>query len=347
MSVDWKITPVLVTGAAGFLGRHVVQRLRSRGTPSENIIAVRSATHDLRDAAAAGTLVRELVDAARRVGTAPIIIHCAGRVGGLGANKARPADFFHDNMVMALNLAHAACHSAFVGSGSGKSAGGKSGGGNSGGSGPKPGRFVMVGSMTSYPARAPVPFVEDDLFNGYPDAASAPYGIAKLAALELLRACHAQYGLQSAYVVPVNLYGPGDNLDPATSHFVGALVDRCVRAAKERLPRLECWGTGAPTRDFLFIEDAAEGVVRAAEVMTEPTPINLGSGREHSIREVVDIIVRLAGYEGEVVWDHTKPDGVGRRCVDVRRARQLLGWSAQVNLEEGLRRTVEWRLAKH
>jgi GDP-L-fucose synthase len=351
LSLDWKTTPVLLTGAAGFLGRHVVQRLRSRGTPSENIIAIRSATHDLRDATVAGTLVRELMDAAHRRGTPPVIIHCAGRVGGLGANKARPADFFHDNMVMALNLAHAACHSAFVGRGGSKSGGGNSGGsasegGNSGGGGPKPGRFVMVGSMTSYPARAPVPFVEDDLFNGYPDAASAPYGVAKLAALEMLRACHTQYGLQSSYVVPVNLYGPGDNLDPATSHFVGALVDRCVRAANERLPRLECWGAGAPTRDFLYIEDAAEGVVRAAEVMTEPTPINLGSGREHSIREVVDIIVRLARYEGEVVWDRTKPDGVGRRCVDVSRARQLLGWSAQTSLEEGLRRTVDWRMAK-
>lgn len=254
-----------------------------------------------------------------------MVIHCAGRVGGLGANRARPADFFHDNMAMALHLMEAARRAGVVGGTGG-------------------GKFVMVGSMTSYPAGADVPFREDDLFSGYPDAASAPYGIAKLAALEMLRAYGEQHGVRGVYVVPVNLYGPGDNLDPATSHFVGALVDRCVRARLGGAPVLECWGTGVPTRDFLYVDDAAEGVVRAAEVMDEPSPINLGSGTEHSIRSVVELIVRLVGYQGEVRWDAGKPDGVGRRCVDVSRAERLLGWRARVCLEEGLRRTIEWRM---
>ncbi|MGE3109659.1 MAG: NAD-dependent epimerase/dehydratase family protein [Phycisphaerales bacterium] len=315
---DWSGVHVMVTGGAGFLGRRVCARLHDRG--AERVVVPRSAVHDLRRSDVCLALMREFVHAAERA--APVVIHCAGLVGGLGANTARPGEFFHDNLVLAVNVIEAARASGLIERG---------------------GRVVVVGSMTSYPARARVPFREEDLEDGYPDAASGPYGIAKRAALEMLRAYRAQYGLKGAYVVPVNLYGPGDKLDPAASHFVGALVDRCVRAKREGWSRLECWGTGAPTRDFLFVEDAAEGVVRAAEMVTEPTPINLGSGREHSIREVVEMIVRLVGYEGEVVWDASKPDGVGRRCVDVTRARELLGWRATVPLEEGLRRTIEWR----
>lgn len=321
--LDWATTRVAVTGGAGFLGRAVVEVLLRRGVLVDRVEVVRSGACDLREPGAAKEMIGTLVQRAKAFGEAPVVIHCAGRVGGLGANRAMPADFFYDNMMMALSLAEAARTSGFI---------------------EDAGRLVMVGSMTSYPAGALVPFREEDLFNGYPDAASAPYGIAKLAALEMLRAYQAQHGLKCVYVVPVNLYGPGDNLDPATSHFVGALVDRCVRAKLERWERLECWGTGAPTRDFLYVDDAAEGVVRATEVMSEPVPINLGSGREHSIREVVEMIVRLVGYEGEVVWDASKPDGVGRRCVDVERARTLLGWSAKVGLKEGLSRAVAWRL---
>jgi len=323
--MHWHTTRVLLTGGGGFLGRHVYRTLLARGVPESNIFVPRRRDFDLRR--------REECDrvfATSFEGDAPdMVIHCAGRVGGLGANKAKPAEFFHDNMAMALHLVEAATHAGVLGKRDGGQGGGK---------------FVMVGSMTSYPASAPVPFKEDDLFNGYPDAPSAPYGLAKLAALEMLRAYHQQYGVQCAYVVPVNLYGPGDNLDPATSHFVGALVDRCVRAHLERAPVLECWGSGSPTRDFLYVEDAAEGVVRAAEVMDKPVPINLGSGREHAIKEAVELIVRLVGYQGEVRWDASKPDGVGRRCVDVTRAAKLLGWRARIGLEEGLRRTIEWRL---
>jgi nucleoside-diphosphate-sugar epimerase len=253
-----------------------------------------------------------------------MVVHCAGLVGGLGANTARPGEFFFQNLAMALNLIEGARQAGLHELG---------------------GKFVMVGSMTSYPGNAPIPFREDDLFGGYPEPRSAPYGIAKLAALEMLRAYHSQHGLKSAYVVPMNLYGPGDNLDPATSHFVGALVDRCVNAHRRKEPRLVCWGTGTPLREFLYVEDGAEGVLRAAETMDGPTPINLSPGAEYSIREVVDLIVRLVGYRGEVVWDPSKPDGQPRRCLDGRRAQELLGWTAQVSLEGGLKRTIQWRMS--
>lgn len=322
--IDWGCTNVLLTGGAGFLGRAVSAVLVRRGVTPDRIHIPRSATSDLRDSRATDSCMSDFLEATNRTSALPMIIHAAGRVGGLGANKRLPAVFFHDNMAMALNLVRAANEHGIVERG---------------------GRLVFVGSMTSYPADAPVPFREDDLFRGYPDAASAPYAIAKLAALELLRAYHTQYGLQASYVIPVNLYGPGDNLDPTTSHVVGALVDRCVRATRAADSSIECWGTGSPTRDFLFIDDAAEGIVSAAERITSPFPINLGSGAEYSIRQLVELIVRFTQYKGEVVWDRSKPDGVGRRCLDVSRAHHMLGWRAQVTLEEGIRRTVEWRVS--
>jgi nucleoside-diphosphate-sugar epimerase len=309
---------VILTGGAGFLGRHVHRALLAHGVPRSSILAVRSVNTDLTDQLD----TRDLVSHAFLHHRADIIIHCAGRVGGLGANRAAPADFFMDNMSMALNLADAARLDRFH---------------------ERDGRFVMVGSMTSYPADAPVPFKEDDLFRGLPEPDTAPYGVAKRAALAMLQALHKQIGLNAAYVIPVNLYGPGDNLDPASSHFVGATVDRVVRAHAAGDPSITCWGTGRPTRDFLYVEDAAEGIVRAAEAITDATPINLGSGQEHTIREIVEMIVRLVGYQGEVKWDLSKPDGIGRRVLDTTRAKQLLNWSASTSLEEGLRPTIEWR----
>lgn len=318
-TVSWPECRVILTGGAGFLGRNIHRALLARGVIPRNIVVVRRDQFDLTRAQD----VDRLYAASGSPGS-EMVIHCAGLVGGLGANAARPAEFFYQNISMALNLIEGARRTGLNDRG---------------------GKFVMVGSMTSYPAGGRSPFREDDLFNGYPEASSAPYGIAKLAALEMLRAYHTQHGLKSAYVVPVNLYGPGDNLKPGSSHFVGALVDRCVNSHIRAEPRMVCWGTGRPSREFLYVEDGAEGVIRAAEVMDAPVPINLSPGVEYSIREVVDLIVRLVGYRGEVVWDAEKPDGQARRCLDPRRAKELLGWGARVSLEEGLKRTIEWRLA--
>lgn len=315
--IDWPRRRVILTGGAGFLGRHVHARLLARAVPHQNIRVVRSRETDLTDQSATRRLLSEFPGA-------DVIVHCAGRVGGLGANRSRPADFFLDNMAMATNLADAALRDGFH---------------------HRDGRFLMVGSMTSYPAGAPVPFREDDLFNGLPEPDIAPYGVAKRAALTMLRALHAQHGFQSAYVIPVNLYGPGDNLDPASSHFVGATIDRVVEAQRAGAPSITCWGTGAPTREFLYIDDAAEGCIRALEAITDATPVNLSPGREHSIRDTVRLIANLVGYNGSIHWDPTKPDGQGRRALDTTRAGRLLGWTAPTTLEEGLRRTIEWRMS--
>lgn len=315
--LDWPRRRIILTGGAGFLGRHVHARLLSRGVPGSSIHVVRSSETDLTDQAATRRLFAHFPGA-------DVIIHCAGRVGGLGANRARPADFFLDNMAMVGNLADASLRDAFH---------------------QRDGRFLMVGSMTSYPAGAQVPFREDDLFNGLPEPDIAPYGVAKRAALTMLRALHAQHGYKAAYVIPVNLYGPGDNLDPASSHFVGATIDRVVQAHRAGAPSITCWGTGVPTREFLYIDDAADGCLRALECISDATPVNLSPGAEHSIRDTVHMVAKIVGYTGAITWDPTKPDGQGRRALDTTRAKRLLGWSAPTTLEEGLRRTIEWRMS--
>jgi GDP-L-fucose synthase len=204
------------------------------------------------------------------------------------------------------------------------------------------GKFVLTGTICSYPKFTPVPFREDNLWNGFPEETNAPYGIAKKAAGVMLQSYRDQYGLRGAYVLPVNLYGPGDNFDPASSHVIPALVRKCVEAREARRGFIECWGTGSASREFLYVDDAAAGIVRAAEVMEEPTPINLGTGMEITIRELVELIARLARFEGEIRWDPSKPDGQPRRCLDTGRAAGLLGWRAEMGFEEGLRRTVAW-----
>jgi GDP-L-fucose synthase len=203
-------------------------------------------------------------------------------------------------------------------------------------------KFLATGSICAYPKFTPVPFKEDDLWNGYPEETNAPYGIAKKAALVMLDGYHRQYGLRSAYLLPVNLYGPYDNFDLRSSHVIPALIRKCVDAVERGARDIECWGTGQVSREFLYVEDAAAGIVRAAEVMDEPEPINLGTGREITIRDLVSLIARLCGFEGEVRWDAARPDGQPRRCLDTTRSREWLGWEAKVGLEEGLRRTIEW-----
>jgi GDP-L-fucose synthase len=203
-------------------------------------------------------------------------------------------------------------------------------------------KFVQVGTICSYPKFTPVPFKEDELWNGYPEETNAPYGIAKKAAGAMLDAYHRQYGLKAAYILPVNLYGPHDNFDPRTSHVIPALIRKCVEAIERGDDHITCWGTGSASREFLYVDDAAEGILRAAEVMDEPLPINLGTGMEITVKDLVKLIAKLTGFKGEIRWDSSKPDGQPRRCLDTQRAKKLLGWKAQVGFEEGLKRTIDW-----
>ncbi|HRP63671.1 MAG TPA: GDP-L-fucose synthase, partial [Phycisphaerales bacterium] len=238
-------------------------------------------------------------------------------VGGIGANMDNPGRYFYANMAMALHLIE---HARRVGLE----------------------KFVQVGTICAYPKFAPIPFKEDDLWNGYPEETNAPYGVAKKAAMVMLDGYRRQYGLAGVYVLPVNLYGPRDNFDLHTSHVIPALVRKCIEARDAGADHIVCWGTGKVSREFLYVDDAAEGILRAAEVMNEPTPINLGTGSEITIKALVELIVKLTGFKGEIRWDATKPDGQPRRCLDTRRAESLLGWTAQVSFEEGLKRTIEW-----
>ena len=246
-----------------------------------------------------------------------VLIHLAGIVGGIGANRDNPGRFFYENMMMGMQLIEGARLHGVE-------------------------KFVQIGTVCSYPKFTPVPFKEDDLWSGYPEETNAPYGIAKKTLLVQLQAYRDQYGLNGIYLLPVNLYGPGDNFDPGSSHVIPALIKKCADAVRKGESKVEVWGTGAPTREFLYVDDAAEGVLRAAEVMDEPVPINLGTGMEITIKDLVELIAKLTGFKGEIRWDSSKPDGQPRRCLDTQRAKKLLNWQAQVGFEEGLKRTIDW-----
>ncbi len=316
--MDWSEARVIVTGGAGFLGRQVWRVLRERGVPESRIFVPRRRDFDLTLEADCARLYREAFGKEK----ADLVLHLAAEVGGIGANRANPGRYFYANMAMALHLIEQGRLDGLT----------------------ERGKFVQVGTICAYPKFTPVPFKEDDLWNGYPEETNAPYGVAKKAAWQMLDAYRLQYGLRSAYVLPVNLYGPGDNFDLQTSHVVPALIRKCIEARERDEHSITCWGTGAASREFLYVDDAAEGIVRAAEVMDNPDPINLGAGFEITIRNLVDLIVKLTEFKGKVMWDPTKPDGQPRRCLSTEKAGRLLGWHARVPFEDGLKRTIQWYL---
>lgn len=314
---DWKSKRVIVTGGAGFLGRFVCQKLQQRGVEARNLTIPRRAQFDLTREADVSRLVRESFGKDK----VDVIIHLAAEVGGIGANRANPGRYFFANMAMALHLIEQARLDGLHERG---------------------GNFVQVGTICAYPKFTPVPFREEELWNGYPEETNAPYGVAKKAAWQMLDAYKLQYNFTGAYVLPVNLYGPFDNFDLNSSHVIPALIRKCVEAQRRGDKEIVCWGTGAASREFLYVEDAAEGIVRAAETMKDPTPINLGAGFEITIKNLVELIVKLTGFKGAITWDATKPDGQPRRCLSTDRGEQLLGWKAAVGFEDGLRKTIDW-----
>ncbi len=305
--MDLKDKKIVVTGGAGFLGKHVIEALVARGVLRDRVFVPRVEEYDLRTREACEKIVQG----------ADAVIHLAAKVGGIGFNREHPGELFYDNIVMGVELIEAA-----------RKAGVK--------------KFVGIGTVCLYPKFTPTPFKEDDIWNGYPEETNAPYGLAKKALLVQLQAYRDEYQFPGVYLIPVNLYGPGDNFDPSSSHVIPALIKKIWEAKQERRPFVEVWGTGKATREFLYVEDAAEGIVLAAERYEKPDPVNLGSGMEIAIRDLVLLIARIIGYEGEVRWDATKPDGQPRRMLDTSRATREFGFTAKTDFEEGLKKTIEW-----
>ena len=306
-SFSQKDLTILVTGGAGFFGSAVVKALRDRGFT--RLFIPRKAEYDLTRESDVTRLFRD---------TRPsMVIHLAALVGGIGANQQNPGKFFYDNLLMGAFLME---HARLAGVQ----------------------KFVAVGTVCSYPKFTPVPFKEEDLWNGYPEETNAPYCLAKKMMLVQSQAYRAQYGFNSIFLIPVNLYGPGDHVDPNRSHVIPALIKKCFDAIKDGRKELVVWGDGTPTREFLYVDDAAEGIVLALERYEKPEPVNLGSSSEISIKDLVSLITPLTGFEGHVVWDTTKPNGQPRRRLDTTRAERAFGFKARVPLKEGLRKTIDW-----
>jgi GDP-L-fucose synthase len=303
----WETRRVVVTGGHGFLGSFVVDKLRAAG--AQEVVVPRSEKHDLRIQTEALRLYTD---------TRPdIVIHLAAVVGGIGANRKNPGLFFYDNAIMGLNVIEAARISGIE-------------------------KFVCAGTICSYPKFTPVPFREEDFWNGYPEETNAPYGLAKKMLLVQLQAYREQYGFNGVYLTPVNLYGPRDNFDLESSHVIPALIRKCIEAKQTNAAEIVAWGTGNATREFLYVEDAAEAIVLAAEKYSKPDLVNLGSGEEISVRDLLEMIRTMVGARGTVRWDHTKPDGQPRRSLDTSRAAREFGWRAKTPLRDGLKETIEW-----
>lgn len=303
----WSSRSVCVTGGAGFLGKVVVRKLRERGV--KDIFIPTLDRYDL----------TRLVDINQMLEDAKpdLIIHLAAQVGGIGANREHPAEFFYNNLMMGVQLMHRSWETNV-------------------------GKFVAIGTICAYPKYTPVPFKEENLWDGYPEETNAPYGLAKKILLVQSQSYREQYGFNSVFLLPVNLYGPGDNFDPKSSHVIPALIKKCVEAKEHGEDQIVVWGDGSPTREFLYVEDAAEGILLASEKYNRSDPVNLGSGFEISIKDLVELIARLTGFEGRLVWDTSKPNGQPRRGLDTSRAKEYFGFKAQVPFEEGLKNTIAW-----
>lgn len=304
---QFKDQKILVTGGAGFLGNQVISQLVAAGANPELITVPRSKDHDLRSLAICEKVVQGQ----------DLIIHLAAHVGGIGLNREKPAELFYDNLMMGVQLIHTAYQANVQ-------------------------KFVCIGTICAYPNFTPVPFKESDLWNGYPEVTNAPYGVAKKALLVQLQSYRQQYGFNGIYLLPVNLYGPEDNFDPRSSHVIPALI-RKVHEAQQRGDRtISVWGDGTPTREFVYSEDAARGIVLASALYNESEPVNIGTGSEISIKDLIHLVAELMGYDGEIVWETDKPNGQPRRCLDVERAKQAFGFTAQIDFRQGLKQTIAW-----
>jgi GDP-L-fucose synthase len=309
--MDWKNTRFLVTGGAGFLGSFVMEQIRAKG--AEKVTAPTIQDIDLTDTLAVRRLMAEVKP--------EVILHLAARVGGIGANRDFPAEFFYENLMMGTNIIHEAWK-----------AGAK--------------KVVAIGTVCSYPKDPPVPFKEDNLWDGYPEETNAAYGLSKKMLLVQAHSYRQQYGFNTVVLLPVNLYGPRDNFNLETSHVIPAFIIKCLAAKESGKQEVVMWGDGTPTREFLYIEDAARGILLAAERYDEDLPVNLGSGQEIRIRDLIDKMAKLLEYNGKIIWDTSKPNGQPRRLLDVSRAREKFGFAAEIPFDEGLRRTIDWYLAK-
>ena len=303
----WKGKRVLVTGGAGFLGSYIVSNLKSKGC--ENIFIPKIEDYDLTE-----------TDDIRRVyydSKPDMVIHLAAKVGGIGANKSKPGEFFYDNLIMGVQLIEEARIRNIE-------------------------KFISLGTICCYPKFTPVPFKEENLWDGYPEETNAPYGLAKKMLLVQSQSYRIQYGFNGIFLMPVNLYGPGDNFDPKLSHVIPAIIKKCTDAIKEGKKEIVLWGSGKPTREFIYVEDAAEAILLAAETYNKPEPVNIGSGFEISIEQLAELIKRLTSYKGRIIWDKTMPDGQPRRRLDVLKAKQEFGFTAKTDFKEGLKKTIYW-----